>query len=161
MPGDPRVGCFTVSGLTVAPASDYTGYIGSRERIIPMSERKAIAAVEGVASGLYDALLNEFQTPMGGVESRVEWLGEDFYRVLLVTPSGSLSVILTSTVGEEGADVRVVVLDPEERSCAAQTREVARVARAVAAGSAVDGVWPDAVWPGTFFASVHPEEVDS
>lgn len=50
MPGDPCVGCFTFSGLTVAPASGYTGYIGSRERIIPMDKNKGIAAVEYVAS---------------------------------------------------------------------------------------------------------------
>ena len=50
MPGDPHVGCFTFSGLMVAPASGYTGYIGSRERIIPMEEEKGVAAVEHVAS---------------------------------------------------------------------------------------------------------------
>ena len=160
MPSDPRVGRFTFPGLTVASASGYTGYIGSRERITPMNERKAIAAVEGVAADLCNALLSEFRTPMGEVEGRAEWLGEDFYRVSLVTPSGSLSVIVTSVVGEEGADVRVAVLDPEERSCAAQTREVARVARAVAAGSAVDGVWLDTVWSGTFFASVRPGVIE-
>ena len=125
-----------------------------------MDGRKAIAAVEGVATDLYDALLSEFQTPMGDVEGRPEWLGEDFYRILLVTPSGSLSVVVTSVTGEEGADARVAVLDSERRSCAAQAREVARVARAVAAGSAVDGVWPDAAWPGAFFASVRPEVVE-
>lgn len=160
MPGTPRVGRFTFSGLTVASASGYTGYIGSRERIIPMEGRKAIAAVEGVAIGLCDALLSEFQTPMGEAEGRAEWLGEDFYRVSLVTPSGSLSVIVTSVAGEGGADVRVAVLDSEVRSCAAQTREVARVARAVAAGSAVDSVWLDTAWSGTFFASVHPGVIE-
>ena len=46
MPGDPGVACFTFSGLTVAPTSGYTGYIGSRERIILMSENKDAAAVE-------------------------------------------------------------------------------------------------------------------
>lgn len=106
MPGSPRVGCFTFCGLTVAPTSGYTGYIGSRERIIPMDGGKAVA-------------------------------------------------------GEEGADARVVILDPEKRSRAAQTREVARVARAVAAGAAVDGVWPDTAWSGTFFASVRSRGGDS
>lgn len=38
MSGGPRVGCFTFFGLTVASASGYTGYVGSRERIIPMDE---------------------------------------------------------------------------------------------------------------------------
>ena len=160
MSGNPRVGCFTFSGLTVVSVSGYTGYIGSRERIIPMDKSRYIAAVEGVADGLYDALLSEFQTPVGEAEGRPDWFGEDFYRVSLVTPSGSLSVIVTSTAGEEGADARVVVLDPEGRSCAAQTREVARVARVVAAGPAVDGVWLDTAWSGTFFASVRPEVIE-
>lgn len=125
-----------------------------------MDEGKAIAAVEGVATGLYDALLSEFRTPMGEAECRVEWLGEDFYRILLTTPSGSLSVIVTSVVGEEGADVRVAVLDSEGHSCAARSREVARVARAVAARPAVDSVWLDSAWPAAFFASVRPEVIE-
>lgn len=50
MPGGPRVGRFTFSGLTVAPASGYTGYVGSRERITPMNGKNGIAAVERVAT---------------------------------------------------------------------------------------------------------------
>lgn len=44
MPGNLRVGCFTLSGLTVVSASGYTGHIGSRERIIPMKEKKQVRA---------------------------------------------------------------------------------------------------------------------
>lgn len=62
MPSNPRVGCFTLSDLTAAPASGYTGYIGSRERITPMNKDKGIAAVESVAVGLHDALRSEFRS---------------------------------------------------------------------------------------------------
>nr|DAP37612.1 MAG TPA: hypothetical protein [Caudoviricetes sp.] len=161
MPGDFRVGCFTLSGLTVVPASGYTGYIGSRERITPMYEEKMVAAVERVAAHLCEGLRAEYRSPMGGVEVRSEWTGEDFYSVLLTTPAGSLSVVVTSVVGEEGADARVVVLDPEGGSCAARAREVHRVARVVAADPAVGDVWPDSAWPRTFLVSVRSEGADS
>lgn len=49
MSGDPHMGCFTFPDLTVASASGYTGYIGSRERITPMNENRGIAAAERVA----------------------------------------------------------------------------------------------------------------
>lgn len=161
MSGDFRVGCFTFSGLTMAAASGYTGYIGSRERITPMDEEKAIAAVEHVAAYLREGLQAAYRSPMGEPEVRSEWVGEDFYRVLLTTPAGSLSVVVTSVVGEEGADARVVVLDPEGGSCAAQTREMHRVARVVAANAAVGDVWPDGAWPRTFLVSIRSEEADS
>lgn len=161
MPDSPYVRCFTFPGLTVASASGYTEYVGSRERVVPMCENEKIAAVESVADGLLGALQSEFRSPIGGVETRGGWLGEDFYRVLLVTPSGGLSVIVTSVVGEEGADVRVVILDSGECFCSAQSREMGRVARAVAAAPAVDRVWADTTWRGTFFASVRWGEVDS
>lgn len=48
MPGDPCMACFTFSGLTVVSASGYTGYIGSRERIVPMNESKSVPDVESV-----------------------------------------------------------------------------------------------------------------
>ena len=166
MSGDPRVGRFTFSGLTAVSASGYAGYIGSRERIIPMHGNKGIAAVERVATGLHEALVAEFRSPMGSVEMGCEWLGEDFNRIVLDTPVGKLLVIVTSVVGEEGADVRVVVLDPETAELGvplhdASVRELGRVARAVAAVPEVDGVWPDMEWPKTFLASVRPEGVDS
>lgn len=126
-----------------------------------MNEDKSIAAIECVVAGLHDGLVAEFESPMGEPEARSEWIGEDFYKILLVTPSGSLSVVVTSVVGEEGADARVVVLDPESSPCAARTRETHRIARAVAANPAVDGVWPDGVWPKTFLVSIRPGEVDS
>lgn len=166
MPSNSPVGCFTFPNLTVVSPSGYTGYVGSRERIIPMSGKKDIAAVERVAAGLHATLTDEFQSPMGGVEMRCEWLGEDFNRVNLVGPAGGLDIIVTSVVGEEGADVRVVVLDFEDRgagdfTCEVYCRELGRVARAVAAIPGVDSVWPDMDWPKTFLASVRPEEIDS
>lgn len=161
MPGAPHVARLTLLGLTMVPASGYTGYIGSRERITPMNEEKAIAAVEHVAAYLHEGLRTAYQSPMGESEVRSEWVGEDFYRTLLITPAGSLSVVVTSVVGEEGADARVVVLDPESASCAAQTREMHRVARVVAANPAVGDVWPDSAWPRTFLVSIRSEEADS
>lgn len=165
MSGDPCVGCFTFPGLTVASASGYTEYIGSRERIIPMEEDE-IAAVEHVAAGLHETLVAEFQSPMGSVEMDCEWTGEDFNRITLATPARKLLIIVTSVAGEEGADVRVVVLDSEAFDCRGllsetQVREVGRVARAVSAIPEVDSVWLDPAWPRTFFASVDLEEVDS
>lgn len=131
-----------------------------------MNKDKGILAVERVAAGLHETLPAEFRSPMGSVEMRCEWLGEDFNRVALATPTGGLDIIVTSVVGEEGADVRVVVLDFEDRGAGDFTREVygrelGRVARAVAAIPGVDDVWPDMEWLKAFFASVHPEEVDS
>lgn len=165
MPNGLCVGCFTFSGLTVVSASGYTGCIGSRERVIPMEEEK-IAAVERVATGLHEALVAEFQSPLGSVETVCAWTGEDFNRLTLLTPAGKLSIIVTSVVGEEGADVRVVVFDSEtfecgDIPCRAHVRELGRVARAVAAIPSVDSVWLDAEWPKTFFASVCLEGADS
>ena len=165
MPGDPRVGCFTFSSLTVVSAPGYTGYIGSKERIIPMGKEK-IAAVERVVTGLHETLVAEFQSPMGSVEVDCEWTGEDFNRIILASPAGKLFIIVTSVVGEEGADVRVVVFDSETFECKgplskAHTRELGRVARAVAAIPTVDTVWPDPAWLKTFLVSVDLEEVDS
>lgn len=163
---NPRVGCFTLSGLTVASTSGYTGCIGSRERIIPMDREKGIAAVGCVAAGLHKTLVAEFQSPMGSVEMDCEWTGEDFNRIALATPSGELFVVVTSVVGEEGADVRVVVLDSETLDCGdilpqAYVRELGRVARAVAAIPCVDSVWPDPEWLRTFLVSVDLEGADS
>lgn len=129
-------------------------------------EEERIAAVERVAGGLHKALADEFQSPMGSVEVGCEWSGEDFNRLVVDTPAGRMFVFVTSVVGEEGADVRVVVFDSETfelagPGCEAHTREVGRVARAVAAIPGVDSVWLDGGWSKTFFASVHPEEVDS
>lgn len=126
-----------------------------------MNEEKAIAAVERVAAHLCEGLRIAYRSPMGEPEVRSEWVGEDFYRVLLTTPAGSLSIVVTSVVGEEGADARVAVLDSEAASCAAQTREMHRVARVVAADPAVGDVWPDGAWPRTFLVSVRSEEADS
>lgn len=131
-----------------------------------MSKRKGIAAVEHVACGLPEILAAEFRAPMESVEVTCEWLGEDFSRIVLAGPAGGLNVLVTSVVDEEGADVRVVVLDLDDReagSCARRVhaREAGRVARAVAAVPGVDSVWPDTTWPKTFFASIRPEEVDS
>ena len=126
-----------------------------------MNEEKAIAAVEHVAARLHEGLRVAYRSPMGEPEVRSEWAGEDFHRVLLTTPAGSLSVVVTSVAGEEGADARVVVLDPESASCAARTREMHRVAGVVAADPAVGDVWPDSAWSRTFLVSVRPEEVDS
>lgn len=131
-----------------------------------MTREKGAAAVESVAVGLYDALRSEFRSPMGGAEARPEWLGEDFYRIVLTTHAGGLDVIVTSVVGEECADVRVIVLDLEDRGAGDFTREVygrelGRVARIVAARPAVDSVWPDVEWPKSFFASVRSEGADS
>lgn len=129
-----------------------------------MDKDKGIAAVECVATGLHTTLVAEFQSPMGSVEVRCEWNGEDFNRIALATPAGGLDIIVTSVIGEEGANVRVVVLDFEDRGVGDFTREacgreLGRVARAVATIPGVDSVWPDMEWPKTFFASVHPEEV--
>lgn len=131
-----------------------------------MNGIESIAAVERVATGLRDTLVAEFQSPMGSVEVRCEWNGEDFSRVALATPTGGLDIIVTSVVGEEGADVRVVVFDFEDRGVGDFTREVCgrelgRVARAVAAVPEVDSVWPDMEWPKAFFAAVRSGEVDS
>jgi hypothetical protein len=126
-----------------------------------MNEEKAIAAVEHVAAYLHEGLRVAYRSPMGEPEVYSEWMGEDFYRTLLTTPAGSLSVVVTSVVGEEGADARVVVLDLDRGSCAAQTREMHRVARVVAANPAVGDVWPDSAWPRTFLVSIRQEEVDS
>ena len=166
MPGDLRVRRFTLSDLTVVSASGYTEYIGSRERIIPMSEERGIAAVERVATGLYETLVAEFQSPMGSVEVDCEWTGEDFNRIILASPAGKLFIVVTSVVGEEGADVRVVVFDSETFDCKgplseAHTREMGRVARAVAAIPKVNSVWPDSRWLKTLLASVDPEGADS
>lgn len=131
-----------------------------------MNEDKDIAAVERVATGLHKTLVDEFLSPMGSVEMRCEWNGEDFNRVALATPTGGLDIIVTSVVGEVGANVRVVVFDFEDRGAGDFTREVCgrelgRVARAVAAIPDVDSVWPDAEWPKAFFASVRVEGADS
>ena len=131
-----------------------------------MNEEKGVAAVECVATGLHETLVNEFQSPMGSVEMDCEWTGEDFNRIVLASPAGKLFVVVTSVVGEEGADVRVVVFDSETFECRgplseAHTREMGRVARAVAAIPGVDSVWPDLEWPKTFLVSVDLEEVDS
>lgn len=126
-----------------------------------MNEEKAIAAVEHVAAYLHEGLRAAYRSPMGEPEVYSEWIGEDFYRTLLTTPAGGLSVVVTSVVGEEGADVRVVVLDPDKDSCAAQAREMHRVARVVAANPAVGDVWPDSAWPKTFLVAIRPEGADS
>lgn len=165
MPGS-GVGRFTFSGLTAASASGYTEYIGSRERITPMNENRGIAAVERVATGLHKTLVTEFQSPMGSVETGCEWTGEDFNRILLATPAGKLFIIVTSVVGEEGADARVIVFDSETFEKGgplsdAHARELGRVARAVAAIPGVDSVWPDSAWLKTFLVSVDLEEADS
>lgn len=165
MPG-PHVARLTLLDLTMTPASGYTGYIGSRERITPMNENRGIAAVEHVATGLHKTLVAEFESPMGGVEIGCEWTGEDFNRIILTSPAGELFIVVTSVVGEEGADVRVVVFDSETFECEgplseAHTREVGRVARAVAAIPEVNSVWPDPEWSKTFLVSLDLEEADS
>lgn len=131
-----------------------------------MTENREIAAVERVATGLHETLVTEFQSPMGDVEAVCEWTGEDFNRITLATPAGRLFIVVTSVVGEEGADVRLVVFDSEtfefgDTPSEAHVREMGRVGRAVAAIRGVDSVWPDAAWPKTLFASVRPEEADS
>lgn len=131
-----------------------------------MNEDRGIAAVERVATGLHKTLESEFRSPMGSVKTECEWTGEDFNRIVLTTPAGKLFVIVTSVTGEEGADVRLVVLDSETfefggSPSEAHAREVGRVARAVAAIPRVDSVWLDARWPKTFFASVNLEGADS
>ena len=131
-----------------------------------MNKERGIAAVERVATGLHKTLVDEFQSPMGSVAMCCEWVGEDFNRVALVGPAGGLNILVTSVVGEVGADVRVVVFDFEDRGAEDFTsevycRELGRVARAVAAISGVDSVWPDMEWPKTFLVSVDLEEVDS
>lgn len=129
-------------------------------------EEEKIAAVERVATGLHETLVTEFQSPMGSVEVGCQWHGEDFNGIVLAAPVGKLFITVTSVVGEEAADVRVVVLDSETFEDGgpfyeAHTREVGRVARAVAAIPGVDSVWPDMTWSRTFFASVRPEGADS
>ena len=129
-------------------------------------EEEKIAAVERVATGLHEALAAEFQSPMGPVDMACEWAGEDFNKIVFATHAGELFIIVTSVVGEKGADVRVVVFDSEtfktrDFLCEAHARELGRVARAVAAIPGVDGVWPDPAWARTFLVSVRPEEVDS
>lgn len=166
MPGYPSVGCFTFSGLTVAPASGYTGYIGSRERITPMNEDESVAAAKYVAAGLHETLVAEFRSPMGSVEMDYLRFGEDLNRILLTTPAGRLFIAVTSVAGEEDADVRVVVLDPEILEdgvplCDAHVREVGRVARAVSAIPGVGGVWSDTGWARAFLVSLHSEGGDS
>lgn len=131
-----------------------------------MNENRDIAAVERVAVGLHETLAAEFESPMGAVEVGCEWLGEDFNRVVLTGPVGGLDILVTSVVGEEDADVRVVVLDFDDREVRGfarrvHARELGRVARAVAAIPEVDSVRPDTVWPKSFFASVCLEEADS
>ena len=126
--------------------------------------KEKIAAVEHVAAGLHKTLVTEFQSPMGSVEVDCEWTGEDFNRVILATPAGKLFILVTSVVSEEGADVRVVVLDSETFECGnslseAHAREMGRVARAVAEIHGVNSVWPDSKWPKTFLVSVDLEEV--
>ena len=129
-------------------------------------EEEKISAVERVATGLHTTLAAEFQSPMGSVEMDCEWTGEDFNRTILATPAGKLFIIVTSVVGEEGADVRVVVFDSETFECKgplseAHAREVGRVARAVAAIPEVNSVWPDPEWLKTFLVSVDLEGADS
>lgn len=129
-------------------------------------EEEKIAAVERVVTGLHETLVDEFRSPMGSVEMDYEWTGEDFNRIILASPVGKLFIIVTSVVGEEGADVRVAVFDSEtfEREgplSEAHARELGRVARAVDAIPEVDSVWPDARWLKTFLVSVRLEEVDS
>ena len=126
-----------------------------------MNEEKAIAAVERVAGCICEGLRTAYRSPMGEPEVLSEWVGEDFYRVLLITPAGSLSIVVTSVVGEEGADARVAILDPEGASCAARVREMHRIARVVAANPAVGDVWPDDAWSKTFLVSIRSEGVDS
>ena len=131
-----------------------------------MNGNRSIAAVERVATGLHKTLVDEFQSPIEDVEMGCEWLGEDFNRSILAGPAGGLNILVTSVVGEEGADVRVVVLDFDDRAAGCftrrvHTRELGRVARAVAAIPGVDSVWPDTAWPKAFFASVRSGGADS
>lgn len=131
-----------------------------------MDENRGIVAVERVATGLSTTLAAEFESPMGSVEMGCEWLGEDYHRTILATPAGKLFITVTSVVGEEGADVRVVVLDSEILEdegpfCEAHVRELGRVARAVSAIPWVDSVWPDMAWPKTFLVSVSLGREDS
>lgn len=131
-----------------------------------MNTERGIAAVERVATGLHATLVTEFESPMGAVEMACEWTGEDFNRITLATPVGRLFVIVTSVVGEEDANVRVVVFDSETFEFGgipseAHARELGRVARAVAAIPEVGSVWPDSEWPKTFLVSVDLEEADS
>lgn len=130
-----------------------------------MSREKGIAAVEHVAAGLHRTLVAEFQSPMGGAEADCEWTGEDFNRIILTTPAGKLFIVVTSVVGEEGAAVRVVVLDfetldPGHLPSEAHSREIGRVARAVDAIPGVDSVWPDPEWLKTFLVSLDLGEAD-
>lgn len=131
-----------------------------------MNEEKGIAAVERVATGLHETLAAEFESPLGDVGMSCVWAGEDFNKITLATPVGKLSVIVTSVVGERGADVRVVVFDSTafecgDIPCPAHVRELGRVARAVAAIPGVDSVWRDPAWPKTFLASARLEGGES
>lgn len=131
-----------------------------------MNKEKGVVAVERVANGLHEALAVEFGSPMGTVEVSCEWLGEDFSRAALTGPVGGLNILVTSVVGEEGADVRVVVLDFDDHEAGGGTRrvyarELGRVARAVATIPAVGSVWPDTAWPKSFFVSVRSGGGDS
>lgn len=131
-----------------------------------MHENEKIAAVERVATGLHTTLPAEFQSPAGDAWMDCEWSGEDFNRIVLRAPAGRLFIVVTSVVGEEGADVRVVVLDfetlePGGAVCEAHARELGRVARAVAAIPEVDDVWADPAWSRTLLVSVRPEGADS
>ena len=131
-----------------------------------MRENEKIAAVEQVVTGLHTTLPAEYRTPLGGVEMACEWTGEDFSRIVLASSAEEVFVVVTSVVGEEGADVRVVVSAPEGREggplgCGARARDLGRVARAVAAIPCVDSVWPDAEWPKTFLVAVRREGGDS
>jgi hypothetical protein len=131
-----------------------------------MCENRGIAAVERVAAGLRETLAAEFQPLMGDVELRCEWNGDDFSRIALAAPAGGLDIIVTSVVGEAGADVRVVAFNFEDHGVGdfisgAYGRELWHVARAVVAIPGVDSVWPDMAWPKAFFASVRLEGGDS
>lgn len=126
-----------------------------------MNGKKVVYAVERVVRRLHRDLQSEYQSPMGGVEERCEWCGEDFHRLILTTPAGSLHITATSVVGEEGANVRVVVVGPQDCSCAVHGHELARIARVVAADPAVTAVWPDSRWPKTFLVAVRTEGLDS
>lgn len=131
-----------------------------------MNENKDIAAVEHVALGLHENLVTEFQSPMGSVDLACEWVGEDFHKIIFTTPAGDLFIIVTSVVGEEGANVRIVVFDSETFRTQnllrnAHVRELGRVARALKAIPGIDNVWPDEVWSSTLLASVRPKGANS
>lgn len=127
-----------------------------------MNGNRGIAAVERVATGLHETLTAEFRSPAGSVDLGCEWAGEDFNKIVLATPAGELYVIVTSVVGEEGADVRVVLFDSETFAtrgslCGAHVRELGRVARACADIPCVEHVWLDEKWSRTLLMSLRPE----